>query len=399
MIKKILLVNFFLFFILLTGSGQSKIKMIFRYDDYLLKPSRISDSVLYFFQKNDIPLCIAIIPFNKNDSLIYGYDSAKINDLKERIQRKEIEVALHGYNHVNESKTSFFRKKMYSEFAGVNYETQYEKIAKGKKALDSLLQINTDIFVPPFNTYDKNTLKALADLNFKILSANMRGTSGNNLINYMPATCEDFSELHDIIKNNKNNDVTIIFYFHPYSFKEGSSEYSENSVKSIEISKFNTLIHWIKKQNIRFYTFSDLARTENFSEAVYRYNSLKYNLLKKVLNHLKLYRYGAYSNMKPDRLNNKLVFGNIILHILAFLIFYFVTNFIIKFFHLSKRVIKMIVLICAVPSLIFLYYIRNDFSFMIILIMFLVIFTAILFSITRIFMLLDKSENHKISGK
>ena len=45
---------------------NNKINIIFRYDDFYLKQTVFYDSLFYVFQKNQIPLCIGIIPYDKN---------------------------------------------------------------------------------------------------------------------------------------------------------------------------------------------------------------------------------------------------------------------------------------------------------------------------------------------
>lgn len=394
---KLLFIVYPLFFSLFLASGHGEIKMVFRYDDYLLIPSKFTDSLLNTFQKNNIPLSIGIIPFDSSGLFINKLNTLQINDLRSRIQRKEVEVALHGFNHRNEFNASFLTKVTYSEFASLAYDKQYEKLAKGKKVLDNLLQINTRVFVPPFNTYDKNTLKALEDLEFEIISGSIQGPSNSNVIKYMPPTYEDFSELPKIIENFKDDDVTIIVFFHPYSFKEGLSKYSKDISKLITISQLDTLLNWAKKQKVSFYTFSELAKTENFNKALYQTNSLKYNLLKKTLNKLKLYRYGVYSTLEFRQWNIELIFGNIILHLLSFLFVYFFVYFFIKILRPDIKMILIFLGICAVPILIYFFYIRNDFSFGIILIILLVNIAAIILSLFRIFKPSLNPLNKKIS--
>ena len=50
-----------------------------------------------------------------------------------------------------------------SEFAGVPYEKQKEMLAFGKKKLQEE-GIDTDLFMAPAHSYDKNTLRALREL-------------------------------------------------------------------------------------------------------------------------------------------------------------------------------------------------------------------------------------------
>ena len=390
---KLLFIVSSLFFSVSLASGQGGIKMVFRYDDYLLVPSKFSDSLLNIFQKNNIPLCLGIIPFDSSDLFINKLNPDQVTALRSRIQRREIEVALHGFNHRNELNVSFLTRVTYSEFASIAYDKQYEKIAKGKKALDSLFQINTRVFVPPFNTYDNNTLKALDKLKFEIISSSLQGPSNSNLIKYMPATCEDFSELPRIIENSKGDDVTIILFFHPYSFKEGLSKYSKDLSKLMTINQLDTLLNWVKKQKVNFYTFSELAKIENFNKALYQTNTVKYNLFKKTLNRLKLYHYGIYSTIEFRKLNIELLFGNVILHLLSFLFVYFFVYYVIKILRPNLKMILILLGICSLPIFIYLFYIRNDFSFAIILIILSVNLAALILILFRI----HKSLNTKIS--
>jgi peptidoglycan/xylan/chitin deacetylase (PgdA/CDA1 family) len=368
------------------SSGQGEIKMVFRYDDYLLIPSKLSDSLMYIFRKNNIPLCLGTIPFDSSGSFINKLNPDELNDLRSRIQRNEIEVALHGWNHINELRPPFLGKISYSEFASLDYEKQYKKLATGKKVLDSVLQINTRVYIPTFNTYDNNTLTALEDLKFEVISGVLKGvTSKSNTLKYIPATYEDFSELPEIVENSKGSDVSIIIYFHPYSFRESSSGSTKDLSKLITISQLDTLLNWIKKQNVSFYTFSDLAKRENFDETGFQANSLRYNMLKKILNKLRIYRYGVYSNMEFQNRNILLIIGNIILHVLSFLFVYFLVCFIIKFLSPSLKKILIFLAICSVTLFVYLIYIRNDFSFEIILIIVLVNVIALVSGILRMY--------------
>ncbi len=81
---------------------------------------------------------MGVIPFDTTNSLIYKLNPEQLNDSRSRIQRKEIEVALHGFNHKNELKPAFLGRVSYREFASVDFDKQYEKLAKGKRALYSL---------------------------------------------------------------------------------------------------------------------------------------------------------------------------------------------------------------------------------------------------------------------
>lgn len=148
---------------------------------------------------------------------------------------------------------------------------------------------------------------------------------------------------------------------------------------------------------MNFYTFSDLAKTGNFDNTLYQANSLKYNLLKKVLNKLKLYRYGVYSTLEFHQRNKVLIFGNIILHLLSFLFVYFFVYYFIKILRPGLKTVLILLGIFSIPVLIYLYYIRNDFSFGMILIILLVNLIALIFSLLRIYKPLIQTSNDKNS--
>jgi len=367
------------------ANGNGKIKMIFRYDDYILMPSQLNDSLVSIFKKYDIPLCIGIIPFDDDNVFINQLNENQISDLRSRIQRNEIEVAMHGFNHNNNVKTSFLKRKYSSEFATLSYTDQYKKLEKGKRGLDSLLQINIQTFIPPFNTYDKYTLKALSDLGFGIISAALAGDYSGKEIKYMPATYQDFSGLPEMIKRYKDEDVTIIIYFHPYSVEGFSSNnsYREGSSKLITINHLDTLLNWTKKQNVSFYTFSDLARSENFDKALYKANFLNNNLLIKILNKFKLNRYGVYSTLEFHKKHKEFILGNILLHLLIFIFVYFIITALMKMFNPKLSIVISFFSILIVTIVIYLYYFSNDYGFKMKLIILGVIFFAAILGVIR----------------
>ena len=77
------------------------------------------------------------------------------------LQMQGYTIAMHGYKHVFECG--------HSEFAGLPYIKQLDKIQKGKAILEEH-GIETDIFFAPAHNYDDNTLRALSACGFKYMS-------------------------------------------------------------------------------------------------------------------------------------------------------------------------------------------------------------------------------------
>lgn len=87
-----------------------------------------------------------------------------------RLQQEGWRIAQHGYIHCyHTQKMGCFPLNKLSEFAGIPYQQQYEALKAGKELLQSH-GIDTDIFMAPAHSYDKNTLRALKKLGFAKLT-------------------------------------------------------------------------------------------------------------------------------------------------------------------------------------------------------------------------------------
>lgn len=74
---------------------NQRIKIVFRFDDYQLTSTKFYDSLFYIFQKNNIPFCLGIIPFDTNGLIHNEMNPEQLSDLNLRIIRGKIEIALH----------------------------------------------------------------------------------------------------------------------------------------------------------------------------------------------------------------------------------------------------------------------------------------------------------------
>ena len=123
-------------------------------------------------QKHNIKPIMSIIPHNENVQLLrFPNDSAYQNTISEWISNDGWTPALHGYNHVYIKNDGGVNPvNSCSEFAGVELDTQKEKIRDGINILAEM-SIFPKIFVAPAHTFDKNTLIALEEVsNIRIIS-------------------------------------------------------------------------------------------------------------------------------------------------------------------------------------------------------------------------------------
>ncbi|MCD6419935.1 MAG: DUF2334 domain-containing protein [Synergistetes bacterium] len=113
--------------------------------------------------KYNIRPVVAVIPNNKDPKQEKDEFDSSFWQRVRNWQEKGWYIALHGYEHVyitSEGGLVPFNK--HSEFAGLPYEKQAERIKKGW-AVFQREDIKCNIWVAPSHTFDSNTLKAIKE--------------------------------------------------------------------------------------------------------------------------------------------------------------------------------------------------------------------------------------------
>lgn len=149
--------------------------VMFRDDDmqpfYRLKEL---ERVNRIFQEASVPVTLSIIP-NFQGKYPLDKDMELVDHLRQILGENGslFEPALHGYTHLNLTTDGWGD----SEFRGLPLDKQIEFIQKGLGILRSTLQMQSiTTFVPPFDTYDNNTLIALRNQGFTAISTEARLT-------------------------------------------------------------------------------------------------------------------------------------------------------------------------------------------------------------------------------
>lgn len=122
--------------------------------------------------KYGIKPIFGIIPKNADESLVSKYErNPDFWSLMHSWIEKGWTPAMHGYEHRYVTKEGGLNPvNRRSEFAGLPYEEQAEKIRKGYKILVEH-EIKPEIFFAPSHTFDENTLKAIkAETPIRIIS-------------------------------------------------------------------------------------------------------------------------------------------------------------------------------------------------------------------------------------
>ena len=137
-------------------------KYILRFDDACpTMDKRKWDKIETICDKYEIKPLIAVIPNNKDKSMMVDKYDEKFWDKIRDWQKKGWHIALHGFEHLYvTNKSGFLPFNKQSEFAGLSLKEQMIKIKKGW-AIFQKEQIKSNIWIAPSHTFDRNTLLAL----------------------------------------------------------------------------------------------------------------------------------------------------------------------------------------------------------------------------------------------
>lgn len=212
----------------ISSPKEKQIIVVFRYDDYSSCSSTdLELKIINAFQKYYVSCTFGVIPhvytsniYNTSAHDMVYLTSGKINILSKLFKNGTWDVALHGYAHQP------VLKRLgggYTEFYGLDYNSQRKRLVEGKKLLELFLGRQITTFIPPWNSYDLNTMQILEDIGFTCISADLFGESKkSSRLKFLPATC-NLSELRDTVEiARKNLDLQpiIVVCFHDYEFLE-----------------------------------------------------------------------------------------------------------------------------------------------------------------------------------
>lgn len=122
------------------------------------------------FDRYHICPLIGVVPDNRDETLHKEEHRELFWNSIRQLQNAGWAIAQHGTHHCYETKDSgILGINPFSEFAGLPYEVQLQKLKAGRRILEEN-GIRTDIFMAPGHTYDKNTLKALKECGFSVIT-------------------------------------------------------------------------------------------------------------------------------------------------------------------------------------------------------------------------------------
>lgn len=193
--------------------------VVFRIDDFSAKGSiGLDKKILEIFEKYRAPLTVGVVPFvcagNQHALTVQQtlpLPAEKAALLTDGYRKGYLHVALHGYSHQT------INPSIMGEFAGLQPAIQEKRIKAGKEFLERITSIPVTAFVPPWNRYDKHTLKVLEKCGFTHLSADRSGSYVSSTdISYVPCTVTgaDFFNALEFARKLPADTSLIVYLFH-----------------------------------------------------------------------------------------------------------------------------------------------------------------------------------------
>jgi predicted deacetylase len=151
---------------------MAQARFILRWDDI----SRFHDrkkfrALVDLFVKHDVPGLLGVIPDNRDEELRFDtQDETEFIDELRELDKAGWEIGQHGYRHIKHTESGgVWGLNQASEFAERDYDEQIADLQSGRDILRSY-GLDPVTFIPPWHSYDKSTLKALAAVGFRALS-------------------------------------------------------------------------------------------------------------------------------------------------------------------------------------------------------------------------------------
>ncbi|MBR2309188.1 MAG: DUF2334 domain-containing protein [Oscillospiraceae bacterium] len=146
-------------------------QIVFRMDDICPQMDQMKfDRMRKIFDEYGVKPIIGVVPDCKDPLLNCDEENPNFWEMIRSLQVDGWTIAMHGCYHQYVTKSSgLLSNGKRSEFAGLSYEEQYRKLQYGRDKLKEH-GIETDVFMAPSHSFDKNTLKALKELGFSCVT-------------------------------------------------------------------------------------------------------------------------------------------------------------------------------------------------------------------------------------
>ena len=144
---------------------------LLRFDDICPTMNwEVWDAIERVLERHRVRPILAVVPENQDPGLMIDPPAPDFWDRVRHWQSKGYTIGLHGYQHlyVNQER-GLMRLTPHSEFTGLPYQEQIEKLRKGL-AIFAEHGVQPEAWIAPSHSFDQNTLRALAELGLHTVS-------------------------------------------------------------------------------------------------------------------------------------------------------------------------------------------------------------------------------------
>ncbi len=184
--------------------------------------------------EHDIKPLIGVVPDNKDKKLSLNKEKEDFWDYVKHLQQDGWTVAMHGLNHLYTTKNpGLFPIGNKSEFAGLSFRRQDEMIREGKEILFNH-GIVTDIFMAPSHSFDKNTIRALKNNGFYVITDGFGTTPFRSLdMVFYPISVVRSKSLSDA------SDGIVTFVYHANTMEDKDFEALKKLLESGKATSYS----------------------------------------------------------------------------------------------------------------------------------------------------------------
>lgn len=240
---------------------KNHISVFFRYDDFAAtSPFDLEKRIADVFGSEELSFTVGVIPYvtkgDIHDPKNLGNAELpfeKVDFINNMVKSHVIDPSLHGYEHKN-----YRSGTPYSEFRGLNYHLQYHKLLRGAELFEQQFGSWPQSFIPPWNSYDQNTLKVLESIKIKNISANRHGDANNSKLTYLPVTVS-FVDLPAALRCAQYlscENIVVGVLLHSYDFIESGDNRS-----CISINDFQKVVKGVQETpNVSIFSADQILR-------------------------------------------------------------------------------------------------------------------------------------------
>ncbi len=228
---------------------EKTVTVVLRYDDYgPASDTAIERGILESLARHGLSCVFGVVPFTAMDIAVGGQslcaNEEKSTMLRQAVADGVVEAALHGCSHQRLTERGPGSRP--TEFAGRGYETQLALILRGRKELEACTGRVPDCFIPPFNSYDVETVWALERVGIGCLSASMFGFAPERTsMRFLPQTCNltQMRAAVEAARAGTDAKPLVVPLFHEFDFVENSAQRGRMS-----LGQFDGLLAWLAAQ-------------------------------------------------------------------------------------------------------------------------------------------------------